>query len=216
MHHRSAPALQDLIPVEALSEPAVEMLDESFGGRNEVDAPVTAKLLRDRRRVLGSVGTEFFDIDPRSDNQRGLVLVNSRLNQDPGDLSASDEHIIRPLEPRIDAVGLTEERRHDDSDLERQETEVACFPGVHRRGVDALVFRRVPGSGCSSLPFGLFPGEDRHRRKRQLVLDTLIGDLPRDRVGRGDRADRSYRLDRFQPGGQGAGVEIHAGSPARF
>ena len=136
-------------------------------GRRRVE-PAAPLRARSRCAPGGSSSGRFDDVEPDPDHDRVGCAAADHLDQDAGDLAPVDQHVVRPLEPGLDADPA--DRAGDRQPGQQRQPRPALprdrdRPEQHRHR-DAGARRRRPRAGQPTPSGGLVVGRSRPSPRR--------------------------------------------------
>src|SRR5439155_2974149 len=127
----------------------INVLDEC--NRRDLDAgEVAGRDLADGYRVRPDVIRERLDVNADADDQEDAIILNPRLGENAGDLSTSDDDVIRPLDPRVDGEDVAQICGHGIGYLQRNDRQLGCRAGQQRGVVNAFSRWRRPLAAIAS------------------------------------------------------------------
>ena len=179
--------------------PRVVLLPEPGEDREQQAGPVGGGPRRDRQRGGGRhrelVGGGA-DVQPDADDRGRAGRRLDALDQDAGGLEVAEEHVVRPLHPRLDP-GVPQRPGHGEPGQQRQPRPLLGTDGraqQHREG-ERGAGRRLPGPVQPAAAGGLVLGDDHEALRR-----AVAGPRRDEGVGRGGGVDHLDRQVRSRPG----------------
>ena len=84
----------------------IVLLDERLDGLRDA-AEGTLRHFADRDRVRPRLIANRIDVDSDADHEERAIVLNSRFDQDAGDLAAIDQDVVGPFDARVDRKYVT-------------------------------------------------------------------------------------------------------------
>src|SRR5581483_1688607 len=137
------------IVIERMRELRVDVLDERH--RRILDPGEGAmRHLGDGHRVRPDVVLHRLDVDADADENVSALFLNTRLDQNAGDLAAIRENVVRPLDARVDGEDVAQIAGHDRGHRQRHQRKLRGRTCEHRGRVDPLAGGGGPAAVIAS------------------------------------------------------------------